>query len=157
MTQDTNGARVLTFLGSDGEFYTINSDTIGFDKAFAAVLADDTEAATIAAIPLNTIVSRLQAVNAEFGTDGNVVTRAGKALSDRLSTLLLDYARKGDEALTALGKFIGLLDNNPSARSVQSLYDWIESSGLTLNSDGFIVGYKGVLPGIGGEGYLSSH
>src|SRR6478752_2736247 len=135
MTQDSIGVRTLTFVGSDAQVYTIKSDTIGFEKALSSVLANDTEAATIAAIPLNTIVNRLQAVNPEFGTDGSQVTRNGVSLSERLSTLLLDYARRGDEALTALGKFIGRLDENPSKRSVEALFDWVEASGLTLNAD----------------------
>lgn len=155
MTRDAAGTSVLTFIGSDGAFHTINDQTVGFDDTLASVLAGDTEAATASALPLNAIVARLTAVDPAFGTDGDTVTRNGESLSARLSNLLLGYARTGDNAITAIGRFITRLDSNPSARSVSSLYDWIEANGLTVNSEGFIVAYKGV--NNNGNGYVSVH
>jgi hypothetical protein len=144
MTQTHDGRRALTFVGSDGSFHAINSDTLGFDATLAAIMANDLDSAIIHSTPLTTIVARLREVSDEFGTDGDVVTRNGKALPSRLGSLLLSYARSGDRALNALCRFIMRLDANPSKRSVESLYDWVEANGLTINTDGFIVAYKGV-------------
>jgi hypothetical protein len=153
MTQDSDGVRTLTFIGQDGSFHSINSNTLGFDETLTAVLANDTAAATVAAVPLNTIVDRLRAVDPSFGTDGDTVTRNGQSLPNRLSDLLLSYARQGSASLTALGQFITRLDNNPSRRSVDSLFDWIDANNLSLTADGLIVGYKGVSRS--GNGYKS--
>jgi hypothetical protein len=144
MTQDTDGVRTLTFIGQDGSFHTINSNTLGFDETLNAVLANDVATATAAAVPLNTVAARLAAVDPAFGTDGDTVTRNGKSLPNRLSDLLLSYARQGSDSLTALGQFITRLDANPSRRSVDSLFDWIDANNLSLTADGLIVGYKGV-------------
>lgn len=144
MTQTHDGRRALTFVGPDGSFRSINSDTIGFEDTLTAILGNDLDAAVIHSTPLTTIVARLREVSPDFGTDGDVVTRNGKALPSRLGSLLLSYARSGDKALSALCRFIGHLDRNPSKRSVESLYDWVEANGLTINTDGFIVAYKGV-------------
>ncbi len=144
MTQTHDGARALTFVGSDGRFHAINSDTIGFQDTLDAIERDDIDAAILYSTPLTTIVARLREVSQDFGTDGDVVTRNGEALPSRLGGLLLSYARSGDSALAALVRFIGRLDYNPSKRSVESLYDWVEANGLTINAEGFIVAYKGV-------------
>lgn len=144
LTQAAEGQRTLTFIGTEGQFCSINDNTIGFQEALDAVLSGDTAAATTAAVPLTTIVARLAAVSPSFGSDGDVVTRNGKALPSRISGLLLGYARNGSDALTALCRFITNLDLNPSKRSVENLYDWIEANGLTVNSVGHIVAYKGV-------------
>jgi hypothetical protein len=144
MTQAAEGQRTVTFVGEDGQFHSINSDTVGFDETLNAILINDLPTATAAAVPLGTIVARLAAVSSDFGTDGDVVTRHGVPLATRLSKMLLGYARNGSDALTALCLFIARLDNNPSKRSVENLYDWIEANGLTINAEGHIVAYKGV-------------
>lgn len=144
MTQTHDGHRALTFIAPDGTFRGINDHTIGFQETLDAILANDIEAAVINSTPLTTIVARLREVSAEFGTDGDVVTRNGKVLPSRLGSLLLSYARSGSDALAALCRFIARLDHNPSKRSVESLYDWVEANGLTINPQGFIVAYKGV-------------
>lgn len=144
MTQTSDGKRALTFVGPSGSFHTINSDTIGFDETLASILDGDLDGAVESSTPLSTIVARLREISDEFGTDGDVVTRNGKALPSRLGALILSYARSGNSALVALCRFIARLDANPSKRSVESLYDWIEANGLTISKDGFIVAYKGV-------------
>lgn len=144
LTQAAEGQRTVTFIGNDGAFHSINSDTIGFDECLNSILINDIDAATAAAVPLTTIVARLAAVDPTFGTDGDVVTRQGQALPQRISALLMGYARNGSDALSALVRFVKRLDDNPSKRSVESLYDWVEANGLSLNADGHIVAYKGV-------------
>jgi hypothetical protein len=144
LTQAAEGQRTVTFIGNDGSFHSINSDTVGFDECLNAISINDLDTATAAAVPLTTIVSRLAAVDPTFGTDGDVVTRNGQTLPQRISGLLMGYARNGSDALTALVTFVKRLDENPSKRSTESLYDWIEANGLSLNSDGHIVAYKGV-------------
>jgi hypothetical protein len=144
LTQAAEGQRTVTFIGNDGAFHSINSDTVGFDETLNAILINDIDTATAAAVPLTTIVARLSAVDPSFGTDGDVVTRDGQSLPQRISALLMGYARNGSDALSALVRFVKRLDENPSKRSVDSLYDWVEANGLSLNADGHIVAYKGV-------------
>lgn len=144
LTDDGQGNKALTFFDGEGGVHSINSGTTGFQNALDAVLAGDTDAAVTAAVPLLTISARLAEVDPSYGTDGDVVTRNGVPLSDRLSKTLLGYARTGADGLRALGQFLVRLDNNPSARSVNSLYDFIDQNGLTIDPDGLIVAHKGI-------------
>ena len=62
-----------------------------------------------------------------------------QSLQDRL----LEYASQGYPA-DAFVKFLERLLQNPSNRSVETFYGFIEQQGLTIDADGFVIGYKGV-------------
>lgn len=144
MTQAEDGSRTLTFLGSEGSLITVTSANQGFDETFDSLMRGDVDAATVYSVPLYTVTARLSAVDPNFGTDGDVVTYEGRALASGLANTILRYARLGSESLTALGRFVQRLAQNPSARSSDQLYGWVEANGLSLTPDGLIVGYKGV-------------
>jgi hypothetical protein len=144
ITGDGQGGETLTFINSTGQFITINSANPGYTAARNAVLVGDVATAEAQSIPLTAITTLLKAVDANFDSDGTMVTYNGRSLSPRLSEVLIGYARAGDASIHALAAFIRLLDDNPSAHSVNQLFDWIDTSGLILSSDGHIIGYKGV-------------
>lgn len=144
ITGDGSGGETLTFINSDGGFVTINSANPGYDEARAAVLAGDADSAVAHSVPLTSITARLRGVSASFDSDGTMVTYDGRRLSERLSETLVGMARRNDKGIIALAAFIGLLDENPSANSVNQLFDWIDSAGLVLSEDGHIIAYKGV-------------
>jgi hypothetical protein len=60
-----------------------------------------------------------------------------------LAAKLLEFAEDGHPA-TAFVKFLSLLLENPSKRSVETFFGFIESQGLTIDNDGYVIGYKGV-------------
>jgi hypothetical protein len=144
ITGDGQGGETLTFINLSGQFVTINSTNPGYVQARSAVLNGDTATAETQSIPLYAITDLLKAVDAAFDSDGTMVTYNGRSLSPRLSETLIGYARAGDAEINSLAAFIGLLDDNPSANSVNQLFDWIDTAGLILSEDGHIIGYKGV-------------
>lgn len=62
-----------------------------------------------------------------------------QALQDRL----LEYAMNGFPA-DAFVKFLDRLLSNTSKRSIETFYGFIEQQGLTIDAEGFVIGYKGV-------------
>jgi hypothetical protein len=144
ITGDGFGGETLTFINADGGFVTINSANPGYEAARAAVLAGDVETAVTNSVPLTSITARLRSVDPRFDSDGTMVTFDGRRLSLRLSETLIGMARRQDAGIKALAKFIILLDQNPSAHSVNQLFDWIDTAGLVLSEEGHIVAYKGV-------------
>lgn len=144
ITQNTDGVRTLTFIDRVGGFHQITSDSPGFDFTVAHIMANDLDAAIESSVPLNTLVRRLSEVNADFGTDGTGVTYRGVGLSDRLSNVLIGYARQGSREVHALSKFIVRLFANPSAKSVQNLYGFLDSAGIAIDEDGYLLCHKGV-------------
>lgn len=71
------------------------------------------------------------------------VTFDGTPLEPALANHLLRMLEEGFDA-RPFGKFINHLMTNPSNRSVTQLYLFIERNGMTIDEDGFVVGYKGV-------------
>ena len=43
-------------------------------------------------------------------------------------------------------KFLRMLLKNPSKRSIETFYQFIKEQGLTIDADGYVIGYKSVRP-----------
>ncbi len=64
-----------------------------------------------------------------------------KAMSDRMLALMQEGLKFGH-----LLKFIERVENNPSFRATQELYEFLEHRGLPITQDGTFLAYKGVNP-----------
>ncbi len=62
---------------------------------------------------------------------------------ESLSETIERYRREGRDA-TGLVRFMNRLAKNPSRRSREQLFTWTQAKDLTVDADGFIVGFKGV-------------
>lgn len=75
---------------------------------------------------------------------GNSVFYLGKQIHGTVVDKLLGLLREGLKDATPFVKFIENLYDNPSAQSVEELYDFLEHKGLPIDSDGYVLAYKGV-------------
>jgi hypothetical protein len=53
------------------------------------------------------------------------------------------YRREGKDA-TNLVRFMVLLSKNPSKKAVDDLFNWVNDKGLTIDENGYVIGYKSV-------------
>jgi hypothetical protein len=70
----------------------------------------------------------------------------GEELSGLVTEHILRAMESGLTDWQPLVSFIENVAQNPNPRSVEQLYDWIKAEGLTIDTDGMIVAYKGVEP-----------
>ena len=76
--------------------------------------------------------------------EGGNITFYGKPLHGFVSQTLLNILAEGHTNASPLVKFLERLMQNPSAKSVMELYDFLVSRGLTIDSDGYVLAHKGV-------------
>jgi hypothetical protein len=67
----------------------------------------------------------------------------GDPVYNGLATTIQRYHAEGRDA-TNLVRFMERLSLNPSANSREQLFRWTNAQNLTIDADGFIIGYKGV-------------
>jgi hypothetical protein len=72
-----------------------------------------------------------------------VVVRNGEPLHNSLTARILDLMREGFPFEPML-KFLDRLMENPSAQSVNELYDFLAHKGLPITDDGCFLAYKGI-------------
>lgn len=138
-------------LGSDGITvfaagvpYNVNRDSALFDKALAAVRADD-EPAFLALVQVKKVVQA--ALVSTLGD--NVEVRNGRLFcGDReilglLAERVLEMRNLGLD-LAPISAFIVNLLKNPSKRAVDETWGFVEACNLPLTEDGCILAYKRV-------------
>lgn len=62
---------------------------------------------------------------------------------ESLSATIERYRREGRDA-SNLVRFMHRLERNPSRRSREQLFNWTQAKDLTIDADGYIIGFKGV-------------
>ncbi len=75
--------------------------------------------------------------------DGSTVYFNGQAVHNNLTNTIIRYNAEGRDT-TNLVKFMERLDANPSKHSRDQLFTWVNAQDLVIDSDGYLIGYKGV-------------
>lgn len=89
--------------------------------------------------PVKVLVSLSDRVTVE----DDVLHFDGDPVYDGLSDTIMRYRREGRDP-SNLVKFMERLSANPSRRSREQLFTWTQAKDLTIDTDGYIVGFKGV-------------
>lgn len=105
------------------------------DEVADLVALFDTEAA------LDREFSRL---SERISAEGGKLFLDGEELNGTVVDVIMRSMSQGLKDFTPLVNFIENMATNPNPGSVDQLYDWIKANGLTIDTDGQIVGYKGV-------------
>ena len=124
----------------EGEPHTYQKGTPNFAALRKALLEENWDA-----IPkCLTVASSIEVwAKGNFTVSGEQVSYKGEALPQALNARVLSMASAGEDP-TRLFRFWELLQKNPSHRSVDSLYPFMEHVGIPLDEDGWIVAYKAV-------------
>lgn len=124
----------------DGESFTIRRGAKNWDAARKAVLEENWDA-------LGSLMSPGHAVKKWLGGGWTFVDHflcyKGERIDERLNERLLKMVDAG-ESPNAWMSFWGLLQQNPSYRSVNQLYAFLTHEGIPIDSDGYILAYKSV-------------
>lgn len=127
----------------DGTTYTVKRGDKSFEEAKAACIAGEW-----GKIP--TLVSR--GLGIQYWAKGRFSFRDGYVWYDgrirvpeKLNKKVMQMADNGEDP-TYLMKFYDRLQQNPSYRSVQQVYDFLVHEGISIDEQGFILAYKSVRP-----------
>jgi hypothetical protein len=129
----------------DGDILTANSSHPAFDQIKAAAQAQDWDTVR-SLIDIKTAVAIWSGGN--FTIEGDVVLYQGEAVPSQLEARIIGFLQ--DEApFEYLLKFYENLIQNPSNRSIQELYAFLEHESIPIGEDGCFYAYKSVRADLG--------
>lgn len=133
---DDEGESVITFV-SEGESVTITRTHPNWSRIASAVVngEDATQFLSIAKA-IADMDERVVVLNDEVYFDGEPVHGA-------LQRTILRYNAEGRDT-DGIVKFLERLSENPSLRGRETIFEWIAERNLTINEDGYFIGWKGV-------------
>lgn len=134
--------RTITVVLDDGSTHVTDDSHSNFPRVLAALQKGDAQAALDA---LDVFQAQREAL-AENGltlVSPTEILLDGEALDPTLTRVLFDTLTSGDNG-ASLVNFAKRLAQNPSRKSREQLYNFINENGITIDEDGFIIGYKGV-------------
>lgn len=123
-----------------GEVITVRRGSVNFEAARQAVINEQWEGIEKVLIPGHAVEKWLG--KGFFFREG-VIFYGEDKIDPRLSERMVKMAAQGDNP-TALMKFWRRLQHNPSMRSVEQLYGFLENKGIPIDDEGFILAYKAI-------------
>lgn len=125
----------------DGKSHTVTKDThMNYGKIVEALKASDWDALRDLIEPKKAIIN--------FGKgyvtiDGDVVKWKGNPFHNALSTRMIEMYQEGFP-IDPMIRFMERLMANPSKRSVDQVYGFLEKNNLPITEDGYFLAYKKV-------------
>ncbi len=124
----------------EGETYVVKRGAVNFDKLQAAILDNDWKAVPSFLTVAKTIT---EWSSGDFKlVDGKILHKT-KEVPKGLHERLLAMVTEGSDP-KSLMRFWERLQENPSRRSVQMLFEFLQHSGIPITEDGHFLAYKGV-------------
>jgi len=125
----------------EGEAHTVKEGAPNFAKLRQALIAKDWSAVP-GFLTVEEAVKSWSEGEFSFSGDGTV-THATRPLPEALAKRMLAMIHR-DEDPKPLCRFFERLDKNPSMRSVEQLFQFLQHCGIPLTEDGCFLAYKGV-------------
>lgn len=125
---------------ADGKVHSINDSAPNF-KPLREALISGNESAVLANLTVSKSLNDW--ARGKFTFEGQTLKYDGKAVPEGLSKRALTMATEG-KSPEAFFKFWEKLQLNPSWRSVQQLWGFLENVGIPLTDDGDFLAYKAV-------------
>lgn len=153
MTGGGDEASIIVYIpGSDP--LVAHSSHPSFRAICEAAIAGDENIADLFDVGV-AITRAFERLSERVTTEDGKVYLDGDELHGSLVENILDSLNAGADDLSAQVNFLERMSTNPNPDSANQLYDWLTASeGFTLTPEGFIVGYKGVIPN--GDGTFRS-
>lgn len=124
----------------DGKTHTTQQGTPNFMGLRKAIIEEDWSAVTAHL----TISSSLEKwAKGKFSINGDRLEFQGEPLPEEMHSRIVEMATTGEDP-TAVLKFWERLQKNPSFRSVQQLWDFLQHKNIPLTPEGCFLAYKGV-------------
>jgi hypothetical protein len=139
MAHSSDGRGTVVILGDDGSSDLITDSHPNYLRIAKALLDGEDPSEWLNANPRSIVVAlsdRVEVVDGVLHFDGDPVY-------DGLASTIERYHREGRDA-TNLVRFMERLSANPSKRSREQLFNWTQAKELVIDTDGYIIGFKGV-------------
>lgn len=133
----TNESITVVF---EGKPHVVQKGSPQFAVLRKALIAEDWDA-----IPKNLTVAKSikDWAKGKFTLKGDNFYFDGQEIPNNINSRIIQMATKGEDP-TPLFKFWERLQKNPSMRSVQQLWPFLEHKGIPITKDGKFLAYKGV-------------
>lgn len=124
----------------DGETHVVQRGTPNFFSLQRAIIEE-----RWGEVPkhVNVAISLENWTQGKFSVDGDIVYYDGDPVPESLNNRIINMASKG-ESPAVLFNFWERLQRNPSFRSVQQLWPFLQHEGIPLTEDGCFLAYKSV-------------
>lgn len=140
----TNQAYLVTLnnvtISKDGKTLIVSKQYADFNKIVDALKSKDFDTAFALADKATALVKNS---NGAFEVRGGVVYRNGLPIHNVVTDRILEFQEQG-LPFEPLLKFLENLMANPSARSINELYKFLENKNLPVTEDGCFLAYKAV-------------
>jgi hypothetical protein len=137
---NSNAATILV----DDQSFTVRKDHMNWNELLEALAARD-EAKVLQLVDIPETLKNVSSGRITVTDEG--VFFNGETLHTGLANRIMNLIREGYQGLAEpLTKFLDNLMENPSRRSVQGLYEWLEKSNLPITDDGHFIAWKIVGP-----------
>lgn len=140
---------LLTIVKTRGNSVTLNSDDPRFEEFFDEIMLSRGSQEVLKKLYDELSVPAKLESCAAFGVEFNPttcqVTFKGEPISEGLGNRLVEAAKTRDvKAFGALAAFTAKLNENPSFRAVNELYDFLVASDINITQDGMVECFKRV-------------
>ena len=148
LTNRTGQQPTLTIFGSFGE--KVITTTHPFFKEVRDYLTEtpedqhDEDRMWDILDPVRSLGSTMAAVDPRVSYDSGSIYLDGIRVHSLIEKHIVDRARAGDTNWDRLVRFLIKVDENPSRKAQEAIYQWINRHGIHLAEDGDFVAYKGV-------------
>lgn len=149
MANSSEGRSVIVLINDDGSTQTITETHPNYVRIATALIQGEDVTEWLNPNPLK-IVENL---SAHISIVDGVLHYDGDPVYNGLSQTIARYHDEGRDA-TNLVRFMERLSANPSDNSREQLFTWTQAKNLTIDTDGFIIGYKGVYGRTSDQDYL---
>lgn len=139
----------------DGEIYTLSSDNAHFDDVVETLAGadwlDDPEGEVADLFDVaNGVRKAFEQVTDRVTVENGIVKLDGTPVEPAFNEVVVKYLHEDNEGLMPLVRFLERLDDNPSFRSREQFWRFVERNGIHIDDDGYVILYKSVLPGDNG-------
>lgn len=146
----TSEGRSVAVFSVDGEPQMVTDSHPHYLRVIQALDHDEDPTRFLDA-SYTTIVTNL---SARVSVVDGVLHFDGDPVYNGLASTIQRYFAEGREDASNLVRFMERLSLNPDANSREQLFNWTQAQNLTVDSDGFIVGFKGVYSRTSDQDYL---
>lgn len=136
------GEATIAIINDDGDVRLITSEHSNFDAIFDCVMRGEDPSAHLISDD-DWFGTYLDSEDEDDLDTDNTDPDISGTVIENLSDTIARYRREGRDPSNLI-KFMHRLAKNPSERSREQLFQWAAAKDLTIDNDGFVVGFKGV-------------
>lgn len=126
----------------NGKLYSMNTSCPEIQNAYDILNETPVDAEALLRV-FNKVHAVAGYCEGDVKVEGNTITYKGRAIRNELTDKIIKFMDEG-APFKPLLKFMERLMKNPSKRSVDQLYPFMQHVGLQISSEGMLIAYKGV-------------